>query len=160
MHHTVLQLAKTKQMSWVTTSWKAIKYDKGFEKLCGFFSSRFPGRKHWGDFLLRLPAIFWWKTGILWLEVLQEWVGRSLDTVQHCKACPVTLVSYCREANRASLLRGFWAAHVKQENCKGWLLKLEQLTLRNLWGLNLSPMSICSLNHCREISPTNALVSV
>lgn len=36
-------------------------------------------------------------------------VDQSLDTIQNFKACPVTLVSYCREANRASLLRErFW----------------------------------------------------
>lgn len=32
-------------------------------------------------------------------------VDKSLDTIQHFKAYQITLVSYCREANRASLLR-------------------------------------------------------
>lgn len=36
-------------------------------------------------------------------------VDKSLDTIQHFKAYQITLVSYCREANRASLLReGSW----------------------------------------------------
>lgn len=32
-------------------------------------------------------------------------VDQSLDTIQNFKAYPVTLVRYCREANRADLLR-------------------------------------------------------
>lgn len=36
-------------------------------------------------------------------------VDKSLDTIQNFKAYPVTLVNYCREANRPSLLReGSW----------------------------------------------------
>lgn len=60
--------------------------------------------------------------------------------------------SISAEGTFLSWLRGFWAAHVKQESCKGWLLKLE-LTHMNLRGLNLSPLSICPLNPFAGISP-------